>query len=165
MRKYFPEPKRLGERVKVEWNLSDYAANTDIKNAIRVNTSKFNKRADLANLESNVNKLDFYKLKNVPSCLSSLKSKVDELDIWKVESTTVDLSKQSNAVKSGVFKKIEYNAKIKSIEDKIPDVTSLATSTTLNVKINRVKGKIPNITNLATNTALTAVEHKTPNIS
>ena len=55
--------------------------------------------------------------------------------------------------------------KIKNIEDKIPDITNLATNTTLNAKINEVKNKIPNITNLATTTALTAVENKIPNVS
>ena len=52
--------------------------------------------------------------------------------------------------------------KIKNIEDEIPDITNLATKTTLNAKINKVKNKIPNITNLATTTALTAVENKIP---
>ena len=53
----------------------------------------------------------------------------------------------------------------KNIEDKIPDITNLATNTTLNTKINEVKVKIPNITNLATTIALTAVENKILNVS
>ena len=43
------------------------------------------------------------------------------------------------------FKKIEYNAKIKSIKDKTPDISNLATKTTLNTKINQVKNNIPSI--------------------
>ena len=46
-----------------------------------------------------------------------------------------------------LLKKDVYNAKIKDIEDKIPDVTTLATRTTLNAKINEVKGQIPSINN------------------
>ena len=38
-----------------------------------------------------------------------------------------------------VAEKDVYSAKIKYIEDKIPDITSLATNTTLNAKINEVK--------------------------
>ena len=38
----------------------------------------------------------------------------------------------------------------------MPDITNLATNTTLNSKINEVKVEIPIITNLATNTALNA---------
>ena len=41
------------------------------------------------------------------------------------------------------------NAKIKNIEDKIPNITNLATNATFNAKINEVKNKIPSITNLA----------------
>ena len=38
---------------------------------------------------------------------------------------------------------------IKDIEDKILDVTNLATTASLNAKINDVKNKIPSVTNLA----------------
>ena len=58
-----------------------------------------------------------------------------------------------------------YNAKIKDIGDKVPDITNLATATTLNAKINRVKNEIPSITNLALTTALTAIENKIPDHS
>ena len=94
----------------------------------------------------------------------------------------------SDVVKNDVIKKDVYNTKIKSNEDKIPDITNLATnatlnsrikevrnempkitnlatSTALNDKINEVENKIPNITNLATTTAVTAVENKIPDHS
>ena len=54
---------------------------------------------------------------------------------------------------------------IKNIEDKIFDITNLATKTTSNAKINDFKGKIPNITNLDSTTPLTAVENKIPSVS
>ena len=71
-----------------------------------------------------------------------MKSKVDQLDVDKLIPVPVDLSKISNVVKNGVVKKNVYNAQIKNIEDKIPDITNLATNTTLNAKINKVKNKI-----------------------
>ena len=49
-----------------------------------------------------------------------------------------------------LLKKNVCNAKIKNIEDKILDITNLATKTTLDAKINEVKGEIPSITNLVT---------------
>ena len=58
-----------------------------------------------------------------------------------------------------MLKKDVYNAKIKNIDDEIPDITNLAATTALNAKINEVIKKIPNITNLATTNALTAVEN------
>ena len=51
-----------------------------------------------------------------------------------------------------LLKKDVYNAKIKNIEDKIPDVTNLATNTTLNARINEFKIELPSNTNLATTT-------------
>ena len=127
-------------------------------------------------------------MKDVPTNLSNFKIKVDKLDVNKLVPSPVNLSKLSNVVKNDVVKKDVYTAMIKNIEDKIPDITKLATNTTLsakinevkreipsittlvttnalNTKINKVKNKIPNNTNLATATALTAVENKIPNDS
>ena len=118
------------------------------------------KKIDVASLKSNVDKLDIYKLKNVPTNLSSLNSKVDKLNIDKLAPVSVDLSKLSNVVKNDVVKKDIYNAKIKNIEDKIPDITRLATKTILSPKINEVKGEIPSITNLMLLLPFTAVENK-----
>ena len=62
-----------------------------------------------------------------------MKSKVDKVDIGKLETTSVDLSKLINVVKNYVVKKDVYNAKIRYIEDKIPDITNLTTKTTIKV--------------------------------
>ena len=68
-----------------------------------------------------------------------------------------------------LLKKDEYNTKIKDIEDKIPNITNLATNTTINAKINQVKNEIPSVTNLATTAALNAkineVKNKMPKIN
>ena len=96
----------------------------------------------------------------MPTNLSNLKSKVDELDVDKLVPVPVDLTKLCDVVKNDVVKKDVYNAKIKNIDDKIPDISNLATNASVNAKINEIKGEIHNITNLATTTALTAVENK-----
>ena len=77
MSEYFPEPKSLG-KVKTELDLSNYGTKTDLKNATAVDTSSFAKKVNLANLKSDVNKLDIDKLEIVPSGLSSLKCKEDQ---------------------------------------------------------------------------------------
>ena len=158
MSEYFPKPKSFGGRVKAVLDLSNYATKADLKNATGVDILDFAKKTNLGNLNSNVDKLDIDKLKNIPANLSNLKSKVDKLDVEKLVPVPVDLSKLSDAVKNDVIKKDFCNAKIKNIEDKIPDITNLPTNSALNTKINEVQDKIPSITNLATNTALTAVE-------
>ena len=59
--------------------------------------------------------------------------------------TGVDSSKFSIKVDLASLKS---NVKIKYIEDKIPDITNLATNTTLNGKRNEVKNEIPRINTL-----------------
>ena len=76
-------------------------------------------------------------MKNVPTNLGSWKSKADKLDIYELVPVPFDLSKLSDVVKKDL-----YNAKIKNIRDKIPDVTNLATNASLYAKINEVKGKV-----------------------
>ena len=95
-----------------------------------------------------------------------------------------DLSKLRDVVKNDVLKKTDYNAKITEIENKIPDISNLATKTALNTiekkvpgttnlvkktyyntKIAEIESKIPDFSNLATRSLLTFVENKIPNIS
>ena len=91
MSEYFPEPESFRGRVKIELDLSNYATKTDLKNATGVDTSSVAKKVDLANLKSNVDKLDIDKLINIPTNLSYLKSKVDKLDVDDLVPVPVDL--------------------------------------------------------------------------
>ena len=134
MSQYFPKPYKPFDRdINVKADLSNYATKTDIKNISHVDISSFALKSNLASLENEVDKLDINKLKILPNPLSNLKSKVDQLGIDKLAPVPVDLS---NVVKNKVVKKIDYNAQIKNIEGKIPDVTSLATKTIPNIKTN-----------------------------
>ena len=63
--------------------------------------------------------------------------------------------------KCGLVKKTDYDTKITEIEDKIPDISNLATKTALTTREN----EIPDTSNLATKTALTTVENKIPDTS
>ena len=85
MSQYFPEPKSLGGRVKVELDLSNYATKADLKNETGAGTSKLPKKVDLANL-------------------SNMQSKVDKLDNDKLVPVPIDLSKLSDVVKNDVVK-------------------------------------------------------------
>ena len=145
MNEYFPEPKSLGRRVKVQLHFSNYATKTDSKIATGLDISKFSKKIYLANLKFNVDKLDIDKLKNVSTDLSNLKSKKDKLDVDKLVSVPVDLSKLINVVKDDVVKTDVYNIKIKNTKDKISNIIILATNITPNAKINEGKKNIPSI--------------------
>ena len=140
-------------------DLFNYATKADLIKTTGAETSKFAKKVDLRLI-----KLDIDKLKNFPTNLNNLKSKVGKLDVDKLIPILVKLSELSDVVKNDVVKKDAYNAKIKNIEDKIADITNVATIV-LNTKINEVKSEIPNITNLATTSALAAVENKIPSVS
>ena len=68
-----------------------------------------------------------------------MKSQVDKLDVDKLEPVPVDLSKLRDVAKNHVVKKYVCNAKIKDIEDKMPDITNLATCASLHSKANQFK--------------------------
>ena len=63
MSEYFPKSKSLGANVKVKLDLSNYAAKTDLENAADTLIHWILlKKPDLANLKSDVDKLDIGKL-------------------------------------------------------------------------------------------------------
>ena len=137
---YFPkfyEP--FGEDTNVKVGLSNYETKAEIKNISHVDTLSFVLKTNLANLKTEEDKLNIDKLVPIP----------------------VDLSKLGDVVKNDVVKKTDYNAKITEIENKIPDISNLATKTTL----TSVENKISNIHGLATKTELTTVENKISDIS
>ena len=59
MSKYFPKPyEPFGGDIYVKVDLSNYATKTDIKNISHVDSSSFALKTNLANLETEVDKLD-----------------------------------------------------------------------------------------------------------
>ena len=67
MSQYFPKPyETFDGDVNVKVDLSNYAAKADIKNISHVDTSSFALKTNLANLKTEVDKLDIDKLVPVP---------------------------------------------------------------------------------------------------
>ena len=87
MNQYFPPHKSSGGNIKAELDLSSYATKTDLKNITHANVSSFASKKNLANLKTEVDKLDIDKLTPVPN----------------------DLAKLSSVVKNDVVKKTEFN--------------------------------------------------------
>ena len=178
MSQYFPPYNNSSNNIKVELDLSNYATKDDVKNITHVDVSSYATKTNLASLKTEVDKIDVDKLKTVPD----------------------DLAKLSNAVKNEVVKKITYNTlknkvdaidtskfvsrskfttdtntlddKIDKVEKKIPDISGLATKSSVTRLIteqedytDKVKKKIPDISGLVSKTELTAVENKIPDIS
>ena len=95
MSQYFPKPSSHKENIKVEIDLSNYATKDDIKNITHVDTSSFALKTNLANLKTEVGKLDIDKLATV----------------------LVDLSKLSNVVKNDVVKKTVYDNLVAKVDN------------------------------------------------
>ena len=86
--------------------MSNYGTKPNSKNAAGVDTSDFAKKADLADLKSDVDKLDINKLKTLTNDLRNLKSKVERLNIGELETTLVDLGLLTDLVKNKFVKKL-----------------------------------------------------------
>ena len=97
MSQYFPKPfnSHFNDNIKVEINLSNYATKADIKNISHVDTSSFALKTNVANL----------------------KTEVDKLDIDKLKPVATGLSKLSNAVKNDVVKKADYNKLVTKVDN------------------------------------------------
>ena len=64
MSQYFPKPlnSHFGDSIKLKIDLCNYATKTDIRNISHVDTSSFAPKTNLANLKTEVDKLDVEKL-------------------------------------------------------------------------------------------------------
>ena len=83
MSQYFPKPyEPFGADINVTVDLSNYATKDDIKNITHLDTSSFALKTNLANLKTEVDKLDIDKVVTVPVHLSRL-SKVVKNDVVK----------------------------------------------------------------------------------
>ena len=142
MSEYFPKlPKSYRENINIRVDLSNYVTKANIKNITHVDTSDFALKTNLANLKTEINKLN----------------------VGKLKTATVDLSKLSNVVKKEVIKKTEYNKLVNKVNN--IDTSDFVLKTNYNTKITELENKIPDISNLATKTALTTVENKIPDIN
>ena len=187
MSQYFPPYNNSGENIKVELDLSNYATKKDIKEITHVDTSSFALKTNLAALKIEVDKIDTDKLKTVPNDLAklsnvvkndvvkrttynTLKNKVDAIDTSKFVSRT-KFTTDTNTLDEKIYK----------VEKKIPDISGLATKSSVTrliteqedytdkvtelTELTAVENKIPDVSCLATASALTAVEYKIPDIT
>ena len=129
MSTYSPPYKSSSNNIKVELDLiTNYATKTDLKNITHIDVSSFASKINLSALKTEVDKIDIDKLKIVPD----------------------DLAKLSNVVKNEVVKKTDFSA------DNYVTRTKFSTDTnSLNDKIDKVDKKIPDVSGLATKSSVT----------
>ena len=127
---YYPRYKSSSNNIKVELDLTNYAAKTDLKNITRVDVSSFASKTNLA----------------------ASKTELDKIDADKLKTTPIDLAKLSNVVKNDVVKKTDYNAKVTSIEGQIAGITK----DTIDNLADITKLKAVDTSNFATRTKFSA---------
>ena len=136
MSKYFPKSFRsFGRNINVKVDLSNDATKTNIKNISHVDTSSFALKTNLANL----------------------KTEVDKLDIEKLASVLTGLSKLSNVVKSDVVKKTVYDKLVTKVNN--IDTNNLVLKTAYDTDKRELENKIPNVTDFVKKAKFTELEN------
>ena len=129
MSQYFPKPfnSHFGDSIKVKIDLSNYATKTDIKNISQVDNSSFALKTNLANLKTEVDKLDNDKLVPIPVDLSKL-SNVVKNDVKKTVYNKL-VAKADNIDTSHFVLKTKYNTDKTELDNTIPDTSGLVKKT------------------------------------
>ena len=152
MSKYYPEPFRsFGRNINVKVDLSNFATKADIKNSSNVDTSSFALKTNLANLKSEVDKLDIDKLVPLPIDLSKLRKVVKNVVKKTMHGKLV--AKVNSIDTSGFVLKTKYDTDKSELENKILDVTDFVKK----IRLTELDNKIPDVSNLARKTALTPI--------
>ena len=157
---YYPPHKSSANNIKVELDLANYATKDDVKNITQVDVSSYATKTNLAALKSEVDKIDVDKLKTVPTDLAKL-SNVVKNDVVKKTDYNTEVTSIQNEI-TGVTKNTIDNladiTKLKAVDtSNFVLKTKLASDvTTLENKIDTVDKKIPDITGLATKTSLSS---------
>ena len=157
---YYPPYKSSSNNVKVELDLTNYATKTDLKNTTHVDVSSFASKTNLAALKTEVDKIDVDKLKTAPVDLAKLTKAVgNDLVKKTVYNTKVtSIEGQLAGITKNIIDNLADITKLKAIDtNSFVLKTKLASDfTTLENKIDTVDKKIPDISGLATKTSLNA---------
>ena len=120
----------------------------ELEHATGIYTSDLAAKKDFMALKAEVDKLDINKPTNVPTILNNLKTKVNDLDVGKLKTVPVDLKKLSDVVDNEVVKNTKYNTlktKVSSLENKIPDATTLIHINQYNTDKQNLEKKIGDV--------------------
>ena len=155
---YYPPYRNSSNNVKVELDLTNYATKTDLKNITHVDFSSFASKTNLAALKTEVDKIDVDKLKTTPTDLAKL-SNVVKNDVVKETDYNAKVTSIEGQI-AGVTKNTTDNlndiAKLKAVDTSnfVLKTKFSADINTLDDKIDGVEKEIPDISGLATKTSL-----------
>ena len=141
MSQYFPPYNNSSNNVKVELDLTNYATKIDLQNITHTDVSSFASKTNLAALKTEVDKIDTYKLKTVPDDLAKLSNVVKNEVVKKTDFSADDYVKKTKF--NGDINSVDD--KIDKVEKKIPDVSGLATKSSVTILVRDLDDKIDKI--------------------
>ena len=160
MSAYYPPYRSSSNNVKVKLDLTNFATKTDLKNITHVDVSSFASKTNLAALKTEVDKIDADKLKTTPTDLAKLTNAIENDVVNKTDYNTKvnSIEAQIAGLTKNTVDKLADITKLKAI-----DINSFVTRTkfsadtnNLDDKIDGVEKKIPDISGLASKTSLNA---------
>ena len=158
MTTYYPPYKSSSNNVKVELDLTNYARKTDLKNINHVDVSSFASKNNLAALKTEVDKIDVDKLKTTPIDLAKLSNLVKNDVVKKTDynAKVTSIEGQIAGITKNTIDNLADITKLKAVDTNSFFLkTKLASDvTTLDNKIDTIDKKIPDMSGLATETSL-----------
>ena len=155
---YYPPYKSSSNNVKVELDLTNYATKTDLKNITHVDVSSFASKTNLAALKTEVDKIDVDKLKTTPTDLAKLTNAVKHDVVKKTDYNTkvTSIEAQTAGLTKNTVDNLADKTKLKAIDTNsfVNKTKFSADINTLDDKMDGVERKIPDISGLATKTSL-----------
>ena len=140
--------------------MANYATKDDVKNIAHVDVSSYATKTNLAALKSEVDKIDTDKLKTVTADLAKLTNVVKNDVVKKTDYNTkvTSIETQIAGFTKNTLDNLGDIRKLKAVDtNNFVLKTKLASDvTTLKNKIDTVDKKIPDISGLATKTSLTS---------
>ena len=160
MSTYYPPYKSSSNNIKAELDLSNYATKKDINDITHVDVSGFASKTNSAALKNEVDKIDVDKLKTTPADLAKLSNVVKNDVVKKTDCNTkvTSIESQIAGVTKNTLDNLGHIEKLNAIDTSSFVLKAKLESdvTTLENKIDTVDKKIPNISGLATKTSLNA---------
>ena len=160
MSAYYPPYKSSSQNIIVELDLANYATKTDLKNITHVDVGSYESKTNLAALKSEVDKIDVDKLKTTPADLAKLSNVVKNDVVKKTDYSTkvTSIEAQIAGLTKNTVDNLADITKLKAVDTNnfVTRTKFSADTNALDDKIDGVEKKIPDVSGLATKTSLTS---------
>ena len=166
---YYPPYRSSSNNIKVKLDLTNYATKDDVKNITHVAVSSFASKTDLAALKTEVDKIDADKLKTTLTDLAKLTNAIEHDVVKKTDYNTkvTSIEAQIAGLTKNTVDHLADITKLKAINTNsfVTRTKFSADTNALDDKIDGVEKKIPDISGLATKTSLNDYAKKADYVS